>query len=75
MKVKRFYYKYCGVCGGRLRIIDRDTDDARRFYICPRSQHHWTYLVEPNGMAPEWPKEIFDRAVERGLITREGRLV
>ncbi len=73
--MKRFHAKDCGECGGPMRIIDWDRDDARRFYVCPSCERRWTYVVEPNAMAPDWPKEIFDRAVKRGLITRQGRLV
>jgi hypothetical protein len=55
-----------------LRPLDADDAD-RRFYLCKCCWKRVTLLIQINGLADDWPRDIFDQAVRDGILSEEGR--
>ncbi len=50
-------------------------DPGRYFYFCRNCNNRITYLIDMNGISDDWPRDIFDTAVESGVVTKEGRVI
>lgn len=57
-----------------LRPLDADDAD-RLFYLCKNCGNRVTLLVQINGLADDWPRDIFDQAVRDGILSDEGRIL
>lgn len=68
-------YQSCPQCHKRMRRFDADEDGGRQFYVCPNCGHRWTYNTVLRGFGPDWPTEIFDKAVSSGLISENGQFL
>ena len=69
------YYMHCPQCRKRMKRYTEDVDGERLFYFCRNCGYRCTYLWRMNGMSEDWPKEIFDKAVQDGVITKNGKVI
>jgi hypothetical protein len=67
-------YFHCPDCKKRMRMIREDTDKERRFYLCNCGKRV-TLMPKVGGMSDDWPKEVFDWAVENSYVTAQGRVL
>ena len=67
------FYMSCPRCRSRMRRISQDPDEARFFYLCPECGTRGTYMTTINGWSEAWPAEVFDQAVQCGVIAKNGR--
>ncbi|OLE70685.1 MAG: hypothetical protein AUI36_03545 [Cyanobacteria bacterium 13_1_40CM_2_61_4] len=74
-------YEQCNSCGARLVMVGDSPEQfgepplaTRRYYICPGCDRHWTLDRARNAWASGFPDEVLRDAVDRGLLTKEGRL-
>lgn len=67
------FYRFCPLCRKKMRRISQDPDEARLFYLCRECGTRGTYMTTINGWSQDWPAEVFDEAVQRGVIAENGR--
>ncbi len=68
-------YTYCRQCKKRMRKFRDDNDGGRVFYVCPNCGYRGTFLPDRNFLSDEWPEEVFDEAVRKGVLTKKGRVL
>jgi DNA-directed RNA polymerase subunit M/transcription elongation factor TFIIS len=56
-----------------MRRFSEDRDGERLFYLCPKCGTRRTYLTTINAWSEDWPVEVFDQAVQCGVIAKNGR--
>jgi len=71
--MKRFYMSCPQRCGKRMKTFKKDADGERIFYFCRNCGYRGIYFTEINAWSNEWPREIFDEAVQCGVFTKKGR--
>ena len=66
---------HCPECRKRMKKYVEDSDGQRGFYFCSNCSCRCTYLWSMGSMSKDWPKEIFDKAVRDGVITKKGKVI
>jgi len=68
-------YTHCFECNKRMRKFSEDADGDRVFYFCRSCGRRWTYMPLRNAASEDWPKDVYDKAVAGGVMTRKGELL
>lgn len=68
-------YMHCFECKKRMTKFSQDADRERIFYFCRNCGRRYTYFPAKNAASTDWPKDVFDEAVRRGIMTKGGKFV
>ena len=69
------FYTHCFECRKRMTKFSEDEDGDRIFYFCRNSGRRWIYWPMKNAASKDWPKDVFDEAMRRGVLTKKGKLL
>lgn len=66
------FFMACPECRTRMVRVEEEADGEQRFYVCPDCAKRLTYAPSVEGIAEDWPADVFTRALDAGLVTKAG---
>jgi hypothetical protein len=66
------FYRHCPECRKRMKRFRGNPEQGQLFYFCPACATRGVYLPDINGWSAGWPAEVFNDAVDRGVLTKKG---
>lgn len=73
--------QHCWQCRKRLVMVEKrgpllgqPPTHKYRYYVCPRCNSLWSLDVERNFVVEGLPEDVLERAIRRGILTKDGRL-
>jgi hypothetical protein len=57
-----------------MKKFRKDDERGHVYYYCPQCSHRLTCLPSMNGASEDWPRDVFDEAVAKGIVTPNGAM-